>query len=278
MDVSKEHIAGGIPTWEVLVDVEQFVAEHPGWDLMTASQHFVNKSGTPMSERTFSRTMFKIAEQGGFGTVMEFVKNAPVWTVENENIICVAYHTQPKIDPEHHETLFVYAIAPGIAGKEYNGIHFVHGTYWPLSTIRIRGRFSYKEIPLHVRYGAEEKEAYHQKGNIVPELENPNVLDGSRDHCWLHEILSFSRRSFQLSADPILYCPTADPVSAVEILTYHTNTTQKVFDLVEKFLRQEAKSLTASQNEYRLLAATMIEARTLEQFKEALNAVQGVDF
>ncbi len=286
MIFSKETLAGTLPTWGLFEEIEPFIQQHPNWTTYVIDIRFTTAKGfTPLAPRTQQRVMRKIHETGGVATLAQFVAEQVFENLSKEElkteIVALGYHMRPQAtqpiasgvyavqDVKNSRVFILYATRQGLAQAGRNALEKETVLYTPIPTIRIDGVFWTHGVSPVLEYGNLEKTSKINGKRVHKTLHSPKTLDASPEHAWIHSAIAATMNSSNMYSSPLMTCGTIDPVTIAETFDCHF-IPEPVKTYVREILATPTECLTKSQNEYRLLAAALLETPVDGTFEKTL--------
>ncbi len=285
MDVSKDMINPGVPAWGLFVNVDEFVASHPDWLLISDMLTFYDADDLGMSLYPSDKLLADVLDREDSlrvvgNHVAASLEESAVLSVlqrrrmlKNGNtsnsivvshkspaqIVCVGFHVTAAVDHAYPLSIaFLFAVAPQYAVLFDSSNATVECPHPQAPSIVLHMLFTNSPILVS---DLDRLELQNRDLKFVS-------LDSNCEHAWLHHafVASSGRRLLWFE----VHCTSADPVFLAQVCIGLD--IQTVLD-VKRMLSVESSDLSREQNEFRLVASSLFDSVKYFELDKAVSAV-----
>ncbi len=269
MQTSKDHAYPDTPIWQTYVDVDEYAKNHPNQILVTAKQWFQNEYLGSLKKDTFSRFLAKNMNYKQW--IDAFLKTRP-----RHPLTYLAYH----IDRVPEEKVNDLTVTHIFAVEEKDFVQWLeqHDVYIVAhpDIENSDAKHSETKEPYILELVFSQRPTKMCNTQTATKLEWPvTLLDKSKEHAWIHRVQQETTTDNRF-LDHELYCLTIEPTHIAEVMGHLIPYLDKerFIPTIQQRLQTPSNDLTKEQNNYRLLAATLLTSVTPENLKQVIRLIQ----
>ncbi len=249
---SRDMVVPGLPTWQLWVDVDEFIASHDGWVLQPLLIWMVNSDISPTTVEDSRIVLDNVVNFGGLNSMPGWLSDALDPFFAKDKYVPLGYHAMTHPDKEPAFEIWLLLAVPSNTTVPLRDIFHAPCLLHDEALLTFFGPLKLGDVTVgNVNSLVDRRQSFLDKNKF-------SLLDDSLGHCWLHNALSLLVDSGD-AADLHMRCFTIDPSFVAEYV-FSRDAYGWVISAAHEAFKVSSNNLTSAGNEYRSVAGVLLES------------------
>ncbi len=259
MTVSKDVCFTNVPVWRVYVDLPEFIARHPLWEVSLIRQWFSDGNGNAPQFEDSSL----LSESLNVSGLLQFLP---------DDAVVVGYHVERSRSAlSWFQVAFIVARPPVFDGSYDSDWVEFSSSFFPSFPRLVTHLSQHPQRVLVDDVLTAGSSSVSMPGFVSGDSRFTVSLDGCFSHHWLHCAL-FALAPYDRTVVAELYCSSTDPLFVAERISAGFLSFAHYPPIVAS-LCVSSHDLSDFQNEFRLVASMFVSSVDVDDISDAVDAV-----